>query len=182
MKAYSLPLLLLLTLLIASCEKEEDAPATSQGMLQIEDTRYELTRGAMVYIKEATNYNDLTLKHIIELIFYSEGITVKQKDQEVVFQGQGQRLVLVLGTTTKNELDQGIFKLFSPNLIHVGYFADWREELEARNANPYSPLGAAELTISKQNNEYQIVLIGGDLEGNTITTYFQGPLPYLTLD
>jgi len=34
MKTYfSLPLLISLTHLIASCEKEEDAPATSQGFL-----------------------------------------------------------------------------------------------------------------------------------------------------
>ena len=182
MKAYSLPLLLLLTLLIASCEKEEDAPATSQGMLQIEDTRYELTRGAIVYIKEATNYNDLTLKHIIELIFYSEGITVKQKDQEVVFQGQGQRLVLVLGTTTKNELDQGIFNLDSPNLIHVGYFSDWREERDANDQNPYCTLTTAEITISKTGEVYQIALTGTDEQNNSIALQYKGILPYFSLE
>jgi ribosomal protein S3AE len=43
-------------------------------------------------------------------------------------------------------------------------------------------LVAAELTISKQNNQYQIALTVTDAQGNTIITQFQGPLPYYTLE
>jgi hypothetical protein len=38
-------------------------------------------------------------------------------------------------------------------------------------------LVAAELTISKQNNQYQIALTGTDAQGNTISPNFKAPCP-----
>lgn len=182
MKAYSLPLLLALTLLIAACDKEEDEPATSQGFLQIEDQKYDLTSGAMIYIEEVFHSDDPSLKYTIDLILHTQDISVEGAEQSVNFSGQGQRIGIAFATTSKTGLDEGTFELNSSNVQHVGYFTDWREGRDATDENPYNTLAAAEISIFKTGDIYQIALTGTDEQNNSIVTQYKGKLAYFSLE
>lgn len=50
----------------------------------------------------------------------------------------------------RKSLDQGTFNFTSPNLIHVGYFTDWQEALDASEENTHNTISTTEHTISKQ--------------------------------
>lgn len=179
---YSLPLLLSLTLLIASCDKEEDEPATSQGFLQIEDQKYDLTSGAMIYIEEVFHSDDPSLKYTIDLILHTQDISVEGTEQSVNFSGQGQRIGISFATNSKTDLYEGTFDLNSPNVQHVGYYSDWREDRDAADQNPYNTLTAAEISISKTGDIYQIALTGTDEQSNSIAVQYEGNLAYFSLE
>lgn len=179
---YSLPLLLALTLLIAACDKEKDEPATSQGFLQIEDQKYDLTSGAMIYIEEVFHSDDPSLKYTIDLILHTQDISVEGAEQSVNFSGQGQQIGIAFATTRKTDLDEGSFDLNDSNIQHVGYYSDWKEERDANDQNPYCTLTTAEISISKTGEVYQIALTGTDEQNNSIALQYKGILPYFSLE
>lgn len=174
--------LLALPIIFSKCTEDDNNPQTEPNYLTIANQEYELTNGTMVYIEEVMYNEDPDLKYTIDLIFYTEGISVEETGQVINFAGQGQRIGISFATNSKTDLYEGTFDLNSPNVQHVGYYSDWREDRDAADQNPYNTLTAAEISISKTGDIYQIALTGTDEQSNSIAVQYEGNLAYFSLE
>jgi hypothetical protein len=185
---FSLKLLTFLTILFfshQSCSEDKKNDIDErENIFKVGNEEFHLSNGAIVYIEENLNSTDKENQYIIDLTLNSQGIDISSSENNntIDFKGTGQKIWFALATSSKTELNKGIFNLNSDNVQHGSYCKNWIDEKDSTDENYWVELESGEIAISNDNEVYEISFECTNKEGESISGFYKGKLQYFTIE
>ncbi|MCU4166754.1 hypothetical protein [Carboxylicivirga caseinilyticus] len=170
--------LTLMSLLFIGCSKDEDGDSTqSTGSMTIAGETYDISNGILEYYG---SWGASGAPYNIDLVLYSDGITIKEVDGEAEPSGKGNFLYFEILTDTEATLPEGTYTFSDSETAGTFDFSDYGINYDVANddSDIYDYITAGTITVSKSNNIYTISISLTDSSDNTITGSFSGTLKY----
>ena len=184
--------LIAISILITSCEKEDNIDSDSEFLnyLKVGDKKYELSLGAL---KNNGEMDGLYEGFNTPIWLVSEGVTItdngnsedKNNFGSIDIKGKGHFIYFELFSTKGDQLDNITYKVDPGGYPHdlktfsIGeYFINEDFDSFYREDSQSNDLFDGGVTVNKEGDEYEISINFEDEEGVKVTGYYKGKLKY----